>query len=157
MLTAEENDLLCRVEGAAPMGALMRRHWLPACMSEEIAEPDGTPLRVRLLGENLVAFRNSDGKVGLIDHVCAHRCASLFFGRNEENGLRCLYHGWKFDIEGRCVDVPNEPAGSKFHEQVRITAYPCVEKNGIIWAYLGPQRGALPPTLPEHTESTEPI
>ena len=121
---------------------------MPVLQSTDLPERDGAPLRVRLLCENLVAFRNSDGHVGLIDHVCPHRCASLFFGRNEENGLRCLYHGWKFDIEGRCVDVPNEPPGSKLNEQVRITAYPCVEKNGIIWAYLGAERANLPP-LPE--------
>ena len=122
--------------------------WIPVLQSTDLPEADGAPLRVRLLCENLVAFRNSDGRVGLIDHVCAHRCASLFFGRNEENGLRCLYHGWKFDIDGRCVDVPNEPPGSKFNEQVRITAYPCVEKNGIVWTYMGPN-GANPPPLPE--------
>lgn len=130
------------------MGNLLRQYWIPALQSTDLPDPDGAPLRVRLLCENLVAFRNTDGQVGLIDHVCAHRCASLFFGRNEENGLRCLYHGWKFDIHGHCVDVPNEPPGSKFNEQIRITAYPCVEKNGIIWAYMGPLRES-PPPLPE--------
>jgi phenylpropionate dioxygenase-like ring-hydroxylating dioxygenase large terminal subunit len=130
------------------MGELLRQYWIPTLQSTDLPQPDGAPLRVRLLCENLVAFRNTDGKVGLIDHVCAHRCASLFFGRNEENGLRCLYHGWKFDIEGRCVDVPNEPPGSNFNEQIRITAYPCIEKNGIIWAYLGANR-KNPPPLPE--------
>jgi phthalate 4,5-dioxygenase oxygenase subunit len=147
-VTHSENEFLTRIGPGTPMGNLLRQYWIPALQSTDLPEPDGAPLRLRLLGENLVAFRNSDGKVGLIDHVCAHRCASLFFGRNEENGLRCLYHGWKFDIEGRCVDVPNEPAGSKFHEQIRITAYPCVEKNGIIWTYMGPRRDALPP-IPE--------
>jgi len=130
------------------MGNLMRQYWIPVLQSTDLPEKDGAPLRVRLLCENLIAFRNSDGNVGLIDHVCPHRCASLFFGRNEENGLRCLYHGWKFDIEGRCLDIPNEPAGSTLNERIRATAYPCVEKNGVIWTYLGPHRGQLPP-LPE--------
>ncbi len=130
------------------MGNLLRQYWIPVLQSTDLLQTDGAPLRVRLLCENLVAFRTTDAKVGLIDHTCAHRCASLFFGRNEENGLRCLYHGWKFDIEGRCVDVPNEPSGSKFNEQIRVTAYPCVEKNGIIWTYMGP-RHESPPRLPE--------
>lgn len=130
------------------MGNLMRQYWIPVLQSTDLPEKDGAPLRVRLLCENLVAFRNSDGKVGLLDHVCPHRCASLFFGRNEENGLRCLYHGWKFNIEGRCLDIPNEPPGSKLNERIRTTAYPCVERNGVIWTYLGPNRGELPP-LPE--------
>ncbi len=130
------------------MGNLMRQYWIPFLQSADLPEKDGTPLRVRLLGENLVAFRNTEGRVGLIDHVCPHRCASLFFARNEENGLRCLYHGWKFDIEGRCLDIPNEPPGSNFNGQIRITAYPCVEQNGIVWTYLGPDHNH-PPPLPE--------
>ena len=130
------------------MGNLLRRYWIPALQSTDLPEPDGAPLRVRLLGENLVAFRSTDGQIGLLDHVCPHRCASLFFGRNEQNGLRCLYHGWKFDVKGRCVDIPNEPPGSQFNEQIRLIAYPCVEKNGIVWAYLGPDRDH-PPALPE--------
>lgn len=130
------------------MGNLMRRYWIPVLQSADLPEKDGAPLRVRLLGENLVAFRNTDGQIGLIDHVCPHRCASLFYGRNEENGLRCLYHGWKFDVQGRCVDIPNEPPGSKLKEQIHVTSYPCVEKNGIVWTYLGPDREA-PPPLPE--------
>ncbi len=130
------------------MGGLMRQYWIPFLQSTDLPEPDGAPQRVRLLGENLIAFRNTDGQVGLIDHVCPHRCASLFYGRNEENGLRCLYHGWKFDVQGRCVDVPNEPPGSRLKQHVRATAYPCVERNGIVWAYLGPRKKNLPP-LPE--------
>ena len=130
------------------MGNLMRQYWIPFLQSADLPEKDGAPLRVRLLGENLVAFRNTEGRVGLIDHVCPHRCASLFFARNEENGLRCLYHGWKFDIEGRCLDIPNEPPGSNFNGQIRITAYPCVEQNGIVWTYLGPDHNH-PPPLPE--------
>src|SRR4029077_9946287 len=108
MLSAEENDLLCRVEGDAPMGALMRRHWIPACMSEEVAEADGAPVRVRLLGEDLVAFRDSLGRLGVVDEHCPHRRASLALGRNEECGLRCLYHGWKIDVEGNVVDRPSD-------------------------------------------------
>ena len=130
------------------MGRLLRQYWIPVLQSTDLPQKDGPPMRVRLLGENLVAFRNSDGTIGLIDHVCPHRCASLFFGRNEENGLRCLYHGWKFDVQGRCMDVPNEPPGSTFNEHIRVTAYPCVEKNGIVWTYMGPNRGQLPP-LPQ--------
>ena len=107
-MTAAENQLLTRIGPGTPMGQLMRQYWIPVLQSTDLPEPDGEPMRVRLLCENLVAFRNSAGRVGLIDHICPHRCASLFFGRNEENGLRCLYHGWKFDIEGRCVDIPNE-------------------------------------------------
>ena len=145
-MTEAENQFLTRVGPGTPMGQLMRQYWIPVLQSTDLPGPDGPPLRVRLLCENLVAFRNSDGRVGLIDHVCPHRCASLFFGRNEENGLRCLYHGWKFDTEGRCVDIPNEPKGSKFNEQIRVTAFPCVEKNGIIWTYMG---GGNPPPLPD--------
>jgi phenylpropionate dioxygenase-like ring-hydroxylating dioxygenase large terminal subunit len=130
------------------MGNLMRQYWIPVLHSTDLPGNDGAPLRVRLLCENLVAFRNTEGRIGLIDHVCPHRCASLFFGRNEENGLRCLYHGWKFDVQGRCLDVPNEPPGSKFNEQVRITAYPCIEKNGVVWTYMGPDSDN-PPPLPE--------
>jgi phthalate 4,5-dioxygenase len=130
------------------MGNLLRQYWIPALQSKDLPESDGAPLRVRLLCENLVAFRNTDGQVGLIDHVCPHRCASLFFGRNEENGIRCLYHGWKFDIHGRCVDTPNEQPSSRLKEQVRATAYPCVEKNGIVWTYMGPRRDN-PPRLPQ--------
>jgi phthalate 4,5-dioxygenase oxygenase subunit len=144
-MTAAENEFLTRIGPGTPMGQLMRQYWIPVLQSADLPQPDGTPMRVRLLGENLVAFRNSDGRVGLIDHICPHRCASLFFGRNEENGLRCLYHGWKFDIEGRCVDIPNERPGSKLAEQIRVTAYPCVEKNGIIWTYMGGHRDPLPP------------
>ena len=147
-MTTAENQFLTQVGPGTPMGELMRQYWIPALQSVDLPEPDGAPLRVRLLCENLVAFRNSDGRVGLLDHVCPHRCASLFFGRNEENGLRCLYHGWKFDIEGRCLDIPNEPPGSKLNEQIRAKAYPCIEKNGIIWTYMGPDPKKAPP-LPE--------
>jgi phthalate 4,5-dioxygenase oxygenase subunit len=137
MLTQEENDLLCRVEGQAPMGQLMRRHWIPACLSEEVAERDGAPVRVRLLGEDLVAFRDSDGRVGLVDEKCPHRKVSLFFGRNEECGLRCLYHGWKIDVEGNVLEMPSEPAGSRFAEKVKHKSYPTREAGGFVWAFMG--------------------
>jgi len=139
-MTEAENRFLTSIGPGTPMGDLMRQYWIPVLQSADLPEKDGAPMRVRLLGENLVAFRDTEGRIGLLDHVCPHRCASLFYGRNEENGLRCLYHGWKFDAAGRCVDIPNEPPGSGFGGQIRATAYPCVEKNGIVWTYLGPDR-----------------
>jgi phthalate 4,5-dioxygenase oxygenase subunit len=144
MLTAEENDLLCRVEGDAPMGQLMRRHWIPACMSEEVAEPDGTPIQVRLLGEDLVVFRDSDGRLGVLDEYCPHRRASLVLGRNEECGLRCLYHGWKFDVEGNVVEMASEPPESRFASKLKHKAYPAREGGGFVWTYMGP-----PDEMPE--------
>jgi phthalate 4,5-dioxygenase oxygenase subunit len=137
MLTAEENDLLCRVEGVAPMGRMMRAHWLPICMSEEVTEPDGTPVRARLLGEDLVVFRDSDGRLGVVGEHCPHRRASLALGRNEESGLRCLYHGWKIDVEGNVVEMPSEPAASCLAAKVRHTAYPSEEAGGFVWTYMG--------------------
>ena len=139
MLTPQENDLLCRVEGDAPMGALMRRHWIPACLSEEVSEPDGTPARVRLLGEDLVAFRDTDGRLGVVGESCPHRRASLALGRNEGNGLRCLYHGWKVDVEGNVVEMPSEPPEICRARQLRHTAYPCREAGGFVWIYMGPK------------------
>jgi phthalate 4,5-dioxygenase len=138
MLTAEENDLLCRVEGDAPMGRLMRRHWVPACLSEEVAEPDGAPLKLRLLGEDLVAFRDSDGRLGILDEHCPHRRASLALGRNEECGLRCLYHGWKMDVDGNVLEMASEPAESGLAAKLKHKAYPVREAGGFVWAYMGP-------------------
>ncbi len=138
MLTKEENDLLCRVEGDAPMGQLMRRHWIPACLSEELQEPGGAPVPVRLLGEDLVAWRGPDGRVGLIDRSCPHRRASLVLGRNEDGGLRCLYHGWKMDLNGGVVEMPSEPPQSGMAQKMRHTAYPTHEHGGFVWAYMGP-------------------
>ncbi|HKN97394.1 MAG TPA: Rieske 2Fe-2S domain-containing protein [Pseudonocardiaceae bacterium] len=120
------------------MGNLLRRYWTPALLSVELPGPDCDPVRVRLLGENLVAFRDTDGEIGLVAEACPHRGASLFFGRNEECGLRCPYHGWKFDREGTCVDMPSEPPTSTFKNRVRIKAYPVHESGGIIWTYMGP-------------------
>jgi phthalate 4,5-dioxygenase oxygenase subunit len=138
MMTPEENDLLCRVEGEASMGRIMRRHWVAACLSEEVAEPDGAPLPVRLLGEDLVVFRDSKGRVGVLDKYCSHRRASLVFARNEACGLRCLYHGWKFDVEGNVVEMASEPANSPIPDRVRHKAYPAREAGGFVWAYMGP-------------------
>ncbi|MFN0070430.1 MAG: Rieske 2Fe-2S domain-containing protein [Chloroflexota bacterium] len=146
MLTREQNELLTRVGPGTPMGRFMREYWIPAVLSEELPGPDSPPLRVKLLCEDLVAFRDTDGKVGLVAQNCPHRGASLFFGRNEESGLRCVYHGWKFDTTGACVDMPNEPPESNFKHKVKVTAYPCEERNGVVWTYMGPRR--TPPPLP---------
>jgi phthalate 4,5-dioxygenase oxygenase subunit len=139
MLSHEDNYLMCRVEGDAPMGRIMRSHWLPACLSEELPENDGKPVRVRLLGENLVAFRDTDGRVGVIDELCPHRRASLALGRNEECGLRCLYHGWKVDVEGNVTEMPSEPPESQFMGKVKHKAYATHEAAGFIWVYMGDQ------------------
>lgn len=138
MLSHEENVLLTRVEGDAPMGQLMRRHWIPALLSEQLSESDGTPVRLRLFGEDLVAFRDSDGRLGVLGEYCPHRKASLVYGRNEECGLRCLYHGWKFDVDGNVVDMPSEPAESGFADKVKHKAYPTEEAGGFVWVYMGP-------------------
>jgi len=147
MLSPQDNQTLCRVGPGTPMGSLMREFWIPAFLADELPEPDGPPLRIRLLGENLIAFRTTSGRVGLMQNACPHRGASLFFGRNEEDGLRCVYHGWKFDTEGACVDMPNEPAESNFKHKIRAVAYPCTERNGMVWAYMGPR--STPPPLPD--------
>jgi len=147
MLSREDNERLTRVGAGTPMGDLMRRYWIPAAFSHQIAEPDCAPVRVKLLGETLVAFRDTKGRPGLLDERCPHRTASLFFGRNEACGLRCVYHGWKFDIDGNCVDLPSEPAGGNFRSKMRIKAYPCHEQGGVVWAYMGPPE--LKPAFPE--------
>ena len=147
MLSTPDNELLCRVGPDTPMGNLVRQYWIPALMSSELPEPDGAPVRVRLLGENLIGFRVTSGKVGLIQNHCPHRGASLFFGRNEEEGLRCAYHGWKYDCEGACVDMPNEPPESNFKSKIRARAYPCIERNDVIWTYMGSR--STPPPLPD--------
>ena len=138
MLSAVENDLLCRVEGDAPMGRLMRRHWIPACLSEEVAERDGTPVRLRLLGEDLVAFRDTEGRLGVLDEHCPHRRASLALGRNEACGLRCLYHGWKIDVEGNVVDRPSESHEAVLAKKVTHKTYPCREAGSFVWVWMGP-------------------
>jgi nitrite reductase/ring-hydroxylating ferredoxin subunit len=142
VLRAEENEILTRVGPGTLMGDLLRRYWTPACLTAEIPEAGGAPLRVRLLGENLVAFRDTTGRVGLVQENCPHRGASLYFGRNEDGAIRCVYHGWAFDRDGRCVDMPSEPA--PFCEKVRMRAYPVHESGGIAWAYLGPRETMTP-------------
>jgi phenylpropionate dioxygenase-like ring-hydroxylating dioxygenase large terminal subunit len=147
MLSAEDNELLTRTAAGTAMGKLFRRFWQPVLLAQELPEPDGPPMRVKVLGEDLVAFRDTDGRVGLLEPVCPHRGANLFFGRNEECGLRCAYHGWKFDVEGRCVDMPTMPPESGFRDKVRARAYPAREWGDFVWAYLGPAGRA--PALPE--------
>ena len=144
MLTHEENELLCRVEGQAPMGQLMRRHWTPVCLIEEVSEPDGTPVKAQVFGEDLVVFRDTNGRVGVMDEYCPHRRVSLVFGRNEDCGLRCLYHGWKMDVDGNVLEMVSEPAASGFAQKVKHLAYPTKEWGGFVWAYMGP-----PETQPE--------
>lgn len=168
MLTEEENELITRTGPGTPMGELFRRFWLPVALSSELPEQDCAPVRLRILSEDLIAFRDTAGRVGLLDRHCPHRGASLFFGRNEENGLRCVYHGWKFDVDGRYVDMPNEPgpfagdeagadaegpatplgaAPRRFKNKIQQTAYPVREAGGIVWAYMGPRERI--PELPQ--------
>ncbi len=155
MLTAEENEMLTRVGPGTPMGEVFRRFWLPAATPDELPTPDCDPIRTRILGEDLVGFRDTSGKVGFVSSFCPHRRAPMYFGRNEENGLRCVYHGWKFDVTGVCVDMPSEPAESNFKDKVQLKAYPTQEWGGVIWIYMGPKE--LKPELPQvewanHTE-----
>jgi phthalate 4,5-dioxygenase oxygenase subunit len=156
MLSAEDNNLLCQVEGAAPMGQLMRRQWLPIALLEEVPLADGAPVRARILGEDLVVFRDTRGRVGVLDEYCPHRRASLVLGRNEDCGLRCLYHGWKVDVDGTVLEMPSEPAVSGMVQKVKHRAYPVREWGGFVWAYLGPVGTVLeflpPPWAP--TEQT---
>jgi phthalate 4,5-dioxygenase len=147
MLNVQDNELICRTGPDTPMGTLMRQYWIPCMLSSELPTPDCDPVRVLVLGEKLIAFRDSTGQVGLVANHCPHRGASLFFGRNEESGLRCVYHGWKFSTDGTCVDMPNEPAESDFKSKVKAIAYPCRERGGAVWAYLGPRNE--PPPLPD--------
>ena len=139
MLTQEDNELICRVGPGTPMGEVMRRYWHPLLISDELPEPDCPPVRARLLGEDLVAFRDTTGKVGLIAEKCPHRGASLYFGINQESGIMCIYHGWKYDTEGNCIDMPSDVPGSRFMEKVHATAYATLESAGVIWAYMGPK------------------
>jgi len=129
------------------MGELFRRFWQPVMVPDELPEPDCAPVRLRVLGEDLIAFRDSNGQVGIVGAHCPHRGASLFFGRNEEAGLRCVYHGWKYDLDGRCVDMPNEPAESSFKDKIRATAYPARDWGGLVWVYMGPREQQ--PELPQ--------
>ena len=155
MLPREENDLITLVGPGTPLNTVMRSYWLPALLSQEIPEPDCAPVRVRLLGEDLVAFRDSEGGVGLLGEHCPHRGTSLFFGRNEECGLRCIYHGWKMDVSGNVLDTPAEPAGSTLKDKVRHTAYPCHEAAGIVFAYMGPKDRV--PLFPDYEWTRVPL
>ena len=164
MLTQTDNELVSRIGAGTPMGDLLRQYWLPVLLPSEV-EVDGPPLRVRLLGENLIAYRDTEGRFGLLADNCSHRGASLFYGRNEDSGLRCVYHGWKYDVAGNCVDMPNEPQSGSgmpdpyqpgsvgaghalpFKDKIHHTAYPCVEHGGVVWTYMGML--SEPPPLPE--------
>ena len=137
MLSRANNERVTRTGPGTPMGAAMRRYWIPAMLSSELPYSDSDPVRITLLGEQLIAFRDTNGRVGLLAHNCPHRGASLFFGRNEEAGLRCVYHGWKFGVDGTCLDMPNEPAESDFRTKVRAVAYPTVECTGVVWTFMG--------------------
>jgi phthalate 4,5-dioxygenase len=137
MLATPDNDLLCHTGHGTPMGDLMRRYWVPFLYASELPEPDGTPVRVKLFCERLLAFRDTSGQVGLVDEFCAHRGVSLWFGRNEEHGLRCPYHGWKYDRDGNCTEVPSEPSESGFCNKVKLKSYPIFEKGGVLWTYMG--------------------
>jgi phthalate 4,5-dioxygenase oxygenase subunit len=154
MLTREQNDLLTQTGPGTPMGALFRRYWLPALLAEELREPDGAPVRLKLLSESMLAFRDSQGRLGVIDEFCAHRGVSLWFGRNEEGGIRCPYHGWKYDVNGQCVDVPSEPVESGFCGRIKLKSYSLVERGGVIWIYMGPPDQK--PPLPEWEFATVP-
>ncbi len=138
MLSKDDNDKLCRTNPGTPMGDLFRRFWQPVLLSRELPQPDGAPLRVKLLGEDMIAFRDSEGHVALVDPACPHRGANLFFGRNEEGGIRCVYHGWKFDRHGNCTDMPSVPHTSNYKERVKLRSYPTREYGGMVWVWMGP-------------------
>lgn len=146
MTPRELNDFLTQTGPGTPMGNLIRRYWIPALLSSELPEPDCPPVRVKLLSERLIAFRDTQGRLGLMDEFCAHRGVSLWFSRNEENGLRCAYHGWKYDTTGQCIDVPSEPEENGFCKKIKLKSYPCVELGDVVWAYMGPPE--LKPPLP---------
>ncbi len=147
MLTREDNEALTRTDAGTVMGDYMRRYWIPCMVLHEVPAADEPPVRLRLLGEDLVVFRDTDGRVGVLDEYCPHRLTSLYYGRNEERGIRCVYHGWKFDVEGTCVDLPSEPATSNFRHKVRAVAYPARERGGLLWVYMGPADAM--PAFPE--------
>ncbi len=154
MLSQDQNERLTQTGPGTPLGRLFRSYWIPALLCEELPEPDCPPVRVTLLSERMIAFRDSDGRLGLLDEFCAHRGVSLWFGRNEGCGLRCSYHGWKYDVTGQCVDMPNEPEHSAFAKKVRLKSYPLAERGGVLWTYMGPP--ASQPPLPEYEFATVP-
>ncbi len=138
MLRAEQNELVTRIGAGTPMGEMFRRYWIPALLTEELPENDCPPVRVKLLSERLLAVRDTNGELGLIDEFCAHRGVSLWFGRNEDCGIRCPYHGWKYNVKGECLDVPSEPEESGFRKKIKLKSYPLIERGGILWTYMGP-------------------
>jgi phthalate 4,5-dioxygenase oxygenase subunit len=144
MLSKEDNELLTNTDPGTPMGELFRRYWLPVALSDELPGPDCVPIKLRIMSEDLIAFRDSTGRVGLFDAFCPHRGAPLYFGRNEDAGLRCVYHGWKFDVSGQCVDLPNTPEGDTFKNKIKTTAYACEEAGGMVFAYMGPKEKQPP-------------
>src|SRR3954469_13310887 len=146
MLTADENRLLTLTGPDTPCGALMRRYWHPGALSDELP-PDAAPLPVRIFGEELVLFRDDQGRPGLLGLYCSHRCADLSYGRIEDGGLRCLYHGWLYDINGRCLEQPAEPPESRYHDEIRHPAYPVIERAGLLFTYMGKDE---PPLLPDY-------
>ncbi|HET9207143.1 MAG TPA: Rieske 2Fe-2S domain-containing protein [Burkholderiaceae bacterium] len=150
MNTLQDSIDLTRVGPGTVMGNFMRQYWIPAAKSSEL-QRDGAPMRLMLLGEKLIAFRDTQGRVGVMDHRCPHRCASLFLDRNEEDGIRCIYHGWKFDVEGNCVDMPSVPASQDFKDKVKARAFKVAERNGLIWVYMGPRQEAPPLPMVEAT------
>jgi phenylpropionate dioxygenase-like ring-hydroxylating dioxygenase large terminal subunit len=147
MTKQEQNRILIQSGPGTPMGDLFRRYWLPALLADELPEPDCPPVRVKLLSEPLLAFRDTAGRLGLVDEHCAHRCASLFYGRNEEGGIRCAFHGWKYDVTGQCIEIPSEPAAKNLLKQIKLKSYPLAERGGILWTYMGPPE--LQPALPQ--------
>ncbi|HEY4266117.1 MAG TPA: Rieske 2Fe-2S domain-containing protein, partial [Micropepsaceae bacterium] len=155
MLSKDDNERLTRTGPGTPMGDVFRRYWLPVLLASELSQPDGAPLRVRLLGEDLVAFRDTGGKVGLVDAYCPHRRAPMFLGRNEQCGLRCVYHGWKFDTDGQCLEMPTEPKASAYKDKVRIKSYRVWEGGGMIWAYMGPTAAMPAPPDMELTRAPD--
>lgn len=155
MLKKKMNEFVTQTDAGTPMGNLFRRYWLPALLSEELAMPDCAPVRIQLLGEKLLAFRDTQGRIGAIDQFCAHRGVSLWFGRNEDNGIRCAYHGWKYDVSGRCVDVPSEPEESRYCEKIKLKSYPLIERGGVVWIYMGPPE--FQPPAPEWEFATVPV
>ena len=138
MITQQQNEYLCQTGPGTPMGELFRRYWIPALLSDELPRPNCPPVRVQLLSERLIAFRDTEGRIGVMDEFCAHRGVSLWFGRNEESGLRCPYHGWKYDVTGQCIEVPSEPASSGFCQKIKLKSYPTIDLGGVIWVYMGP-------------------
>jgi phthalate 4,5-dioxygenase len=144
MLSHKDNQLLTRVGPGTPIGELFRRFWIPALLSEELPGPDCEPVRLRLLGEDLLAFKDTNSRIAMVDAFCPHRSAPLFFGRNEEAGLRCVYHGWKFDTEGNCIDMPNCMEGESFKDKVKLTSYPVQDRAGMIWVFMGPHDNVPP-------------